>query len=65
MSSARRAADPSAPIRSALLTTSTRGTAARLELEKETGERVYLDLFVKVEKDWSRNETKLRRLGYG
>ena len=41
------------------------GTAARLELEKETGERVYLDLFVKVEKDWSRNETKLRRLGYG
>ncbi|MGE5188621.1 MAG: GTPase Era [Gemmatimonadota bacterium] len=40
------------------------GTAARRELEKETGERVYLDLFVKVEKDWSRNETKLRRLGY-
>jgi GTP-binding protein Era len=40
------------------------GTAARLELEKETGERVYLDLFVKVEKDWSRSETILRRLGY-
>ncbi len=40
------------------------GTEARLELEKETGERVYLELFVKVEKDWSRNETKLRRLGY-
>ncbi len=40
------------------------GTDARLELEKETGERVYLELFVKVEKDWSRNETKLRRLGY-
>lgn len=40
------------------------GTEARRELEKETGERVYLELFVKVEKDWSRNETMLRRLGY-
>ncbi len=40
------------------------GTGARLELEKATGERVYLELFVKVDKDWSRNETKLRRLGY-
>jgi GTP-binding protein Era len=41
------------------------GTAARQALEKETGERVYLNLFVKVEKDWSRKETMLRRLGYG
>lgn len=40
------------------------GTAARQELEKETGERVYLDLFVKVVRDWSRKETILRRLGY-
>ena len=40
------------------------GTAARRELEKETGERVYLDLFVKIERDWSRKETMLRRLGY-
>ncbi|HBX42500.1 MAG TPA: GTPase Era [Deltaproteobacteria bacterium] len=40
------------------------GTAARQELEKETGERVYLDLFVKVVRDWSRKETMLRRLGY-
>jgi GTP-binding protein Era len=40
------------------------GTEARLELEKETGERVYLELFVKVEKDWSKNETMLGRLGY-
>ncbi|HEY7527723.1 MAG TPA: GTPase Era, partial [Candidatus Deferrimicrobiaceae bacterium] len=40
------------------------GTEARLELEKETGERVYLELFVKVERDWSRNETSLSRLGY-
>jgi len=40
------------------------GTAARQELEKETGRRVYLDLFVKIERDWSRKETMLRRLGY-
>lgn len=40
------------------------GTAARLELEKETGCRVYLDLFVKVVKEWSRDENMLRRLGY-
>ncbi len=40
------------------------GTEARHELEKELGERVYLELFVKVEKDWSRKEPLLRRLGY-
>lgn len=40
------------------------GTAARRELEIETGMRVYLDLFVKVEKDWSRKDTMLKRLGY-
>ncbi|PWB61144.1 MAG: GTPase Era [Deltaproteobacteria bacterium] len=40
------------------------GTEARLELEKETGERVYLELFVKVERDWTRNESTLTRLGY-
>ncbi len=40
------------------------GTASRLELEKETGCRVYLELFVKIEKEWSRDEKMLRRLGY-
>ena len=40
------------------------GSAARLELEKETGWRVYLELFVKVQKEWSRDEKMLRRLGY-
>jgi len=40
------------------------GTASRLELEKETGYRVYLELFVKVEKEWSKNEKMLRQLGY-
>lgn len=40
------------------------GTESRLELEKETGMRVYLELFVKVVKDWTRSEEGLRRLGY-
>jgi GTP-binding protein Era len=40
------------------------GTAARVELEKEIGTRVYLELFVKVEREWSRDESMLRRLGY-
>jgi GTP-binding protein Era len=40
------------------------GEAARHELERETGRRVYLDLFVKVERDWSTSDTQLRRLGY-
>lgn len=41
------------------------GTAARKDLEEQTGRRVYLELFVKVEKEWTRNETLMRRLGYG
>jgi GTP-binding protein Era len=40
------------------------GTAARLELEKEIGCRVFLELYVKVEKEWTRDENMLRRLGY-
>jgi GTPase len=40
------------------------GTEARLELERETGDRVYLNVFVKVERGWTRNESQLRRLGY-
>ncbi len=40
------------------------GTAARIELEKETGAKVFLELFVKVERDWTRSETHLERLGY-
>ena len=40
------------------------GTEARLELERELGQRVYLELFVKVEPEWTRSETMLRRLGY-
>ncbi len=41
------------------------GTAARREIERMTGGRVYLDLWVKVRKGWRRDERELRRLGYG
>lgn len=40
------------------------GTAARREIERFTGSRVYLDLWVKVRKKWRRKEQELRRLGY-
>ena len=39
------------------------GTAARLELEKMLGARVFLQLLVKVEKDWTRNPRKIAELG--
>ena len=40
------------------------GRAARLELEKIFGVRVYIDLMVRVEKNWSKDGRALRRLGY-
>jgi GTPase len=39
------------------------GTAARTELEKELGGRVFLDLQVRVRKRWRRDEGLLDRLG--
>jgi GTP-binding protein Era len=39
-------------------------TAARLEMEKFFGKKVFLEVFVKVEKDWRENERILRTLGY-
>lgn len=39
------------------------GTTARQEIERMTGGRVYLDLWVKVRKGWRRDERELRRLG--
>jgi GTP-binding protein Era len=41
------------------------GTAARLELEKFFGARVYLDLHVKVRPDWRDDERMLNDLGLG
>jgi GTP-binding protein Era len=40
------------------------GQTARVEIEKLFGARVYLELTVRVEKNWSRNPKALRRLGY-
>ncbi len=40
------------------------GRSSRLELEKIFGGRVYLDLMVRVEKNWSKDTRALRRLGY-
>ena len=39
------------------------GTLTREELEKIFGKRVFLDLWVKVLKNWSKDEKALRRLG--
>jgi GTP-binding protein Era len=39
------------------------GTAARLELEEIFGWHVFLELRVKVERDWTRNPRKLQELG--
>jgi GTP-binding protein Era len=40
------------------------GAAARAEIERLVGGRVYLELWVRVEKDWRKNEQTLKRLGY-
>jgi GTP-binding protein Era len=40
------------------------GTEARIDIENFLGKKVFLELFVKVEKEWRRNENKLRRFGY-
>ncbi len=41
------------------------GTTARRQIEALLGSRVYLDLRVKVAKDWQRDPGQLRRLGFG
>ena len=40
------------------------GIQARTDIEKLFGKKVYLELFVKVEKDWRNRENKLREFGY-
>ena len=40
------------------------GTLARHELEDLLGCRVYLELFVKVEKDWTKTRRGLRKVGF-
>jgi GTP-binding protein Era len=41
------------------------GSAARMEIEAMSGRKVFLELRVKVAKDWRDDEAALRRLGYG
>ncbi len=45
-------------------TLKTIGTAARLEMERLLGTRVFLDLRVKVVKEWQRDPKALERLGF-
>ncbi len=40
------------------------GTMARPEIETLLGKRVYLELFVRVEKDWRNRENQLKQLGF-
>lgn len=40
------------------------GRSSRLELERMFGTRIYLDLMVRVEKNWSKDSRALRKLGY-
>ncbi|MCS7179350.1 MAG: GTPase Era [Anaerolineae bacterium] len=40
------------------------GTAAREEIERMVGGRVYLDLWVKVSKNWRRDMHRVRQMGY-
>lgn len=40
------------------------GIEARKDIEKFFGKRVYLEIFVKVEKDWRNRENKLKAFGY-
>jgi GTP-binding protein Era len=41
------------------------GVEAREDLERLLGTRVFLDLTVKVKKDWRRDASQIRRFGYG
>lgn len=40
------------------------GTAARTQIEKLLGTKVYLDLRVKIAKNWQRDPKQLGRLGF-
>ncbi|HKZ46751.1 MAG TPA: GTPase Era [Thermodesulfobacteriota bacterium] len=40
------------------------GTLSRIDIEKLLGAKVYLELFVKVEKDWTKDKKLLKEFGY-
>ncbi len=41
------------------------GRSARLEMQKAFGQKIYLELWVKVRRGWADSEQALRSLGYG
>ena len=41
------------------------GTQARKDLEKFLDKKVFLESFVKVDKDWRMSDSKLKKYGYG
>lgn len=41
------------------------GTEARADLERLLGSKVFLDLQVRVKKDWRRDASQIKRFGYG
>lgn len=40
------------------------GTEARIDMERLLGQKVFLELFVRVTEDWTKNPRELKRLGY-
>jgi GTPase len=40
------------------------GEEARMEIERMIGSRVFLELFVRVDKDWSKDDRTLKQFGY-
>ena len=40
------------------------GREARIEIERFIDSKVYLETFVKVDKDWRGSESKLKKYGY-
>jgi GTP-binding protein Era len=40
------------------------GEEARIEIQRLVGSKVFLELFVRVDKDWSRNDNTLKKFGY-
>lgn len=40
------------------------GIQARHEMEKFFGKQIFLETFVKVEEDWRKNKSKLKKFGY-
>jgi len=40
------------------------GTSARIDIESFLGKKVFLEMYVKVDKDWRNNERRLTKYGY-